>query len=84
MRLLFAIGVVAVAAEVMGCKSSQAVSRNETARAISQIDDAARVAGLADEENCPSPKALHRQVRALSQILRSCEVQRCGMAFLDD
>jgi len=50
MRLLFAIVVVAVGAEVMGCKSSQAVNRNETARAISQIDDAARVAGLADEE----------------------------------
>ena len=50
MRLLFAIVVVAIAAEVVGCKSSQAVSRNETARAIAQIDDAARVAGLADEE----------------------------------
>jgi len=50
MRLIFAIGVVAVAAEVMGCKSSQTVSRNEATHAISEIADAARVAGLADEE----------------------------------
>ena len=50
MRLILAIVVVAVAAEVIGCKSSQTVSRNETARALSQMDDAARVAGLADEE----------------------------------
>jgi nitrate/TMAO reductase-like tetraheme cytochrome c subunit len=50
MRLILAIVVVAVAAEVIGCKSSPAVSRNETTRALSQIADAARGAGLADEE----------------------------------
>jgi nitrate/TMAO reductase-like tetraheme cytochrome c subunit len=50
MRLIFAIGIVAIAAELTGCKSSQSASKNETTLSLSQIDDAARVAGLADEE----------------------------------
>jgi len=50
MRLIFAIGVLALAAELTGCKSSHAGNRKEMTRALSQIDDAARRAGLADEQ----------------------------------
>jgi len=50
MRLIFAIGVIALAAELGGCKSSHAGSQKEATRALSRIDDSARGAGMADEE----------------------------------